>query len=171
MSESNELLALIETSKGTIRLKFFSEQVRFTVSNFVNLAGRGYYNGLRFHRVLDDFMIQGGCPNGDGTGGPGYTFEDEFVAVLCHDKPGILSMANAGPNTNGSQFFVTHRATPWLDQKHTVLGEVMGAEDLQVVNSIVQNDTINSITIQGDIAGLTAATQSKVDEWNAILDR
>lgn len=171
MHPSNELIAVIETSKGAIRLRLFPDKAPLTVANFVNLAGRGFYKNLPFHRVLPDFMIQGGCPRGDGTGGPGYQFEDEFVPDRRHDKPGILSMANAGPQTNGSQFFITHVPTPWLDGKHTVFGEVMSREDQEVVNRIAQNDTIVHITIEGDPSELMAKTRSKVDAWNRILDQ
>ena len=125
----SDLTADIKTNRGTIHLKLFADQTPMTVANFANLAQRGYYNGLTFHRVIPDFMIQGGCPNGDGRGGPGYKFGDEFVGGLKHDRPGILSMANAGPGTNGSQFFITHGPTPWLDVKHTVFGAVVGAVD------------------------------------------
>lgn len=169
MSASSELFANIETSKGTIRIKLFADQVPFTVASFVNLAKRGFYNNLNFHRVLADFMVQGGCPQGTGTGGPGYNFEDEFVAELRHDRPGILSMANAGPNTNGSQFFITHVPTSWLDGKHTVFGAVVSDDDQAVVNSIAQGDAIKKITIEGDDSGLMEQTKSKVDAWNAIL--
>ena len=119
----------IETNKGTIKLTLFYDKAPVTVANFINLSKRGFYNGLQFHRVIDDFMIQGGCPAGSGAGGPGYQFEDEFNDDLRHDKPGILSMANAGPCTNGSQFFITHVPTPWLDGKHTVFGEVCSGDD------------------------------------------
>jgi peptidyl-prolyl cis-trans isomerase B (cyclophilin B) len=116
-------------------------------------------------------MIQGGCPHGSGTGGPGYKFEDECKPELRHDKPGILSMANAGPGTNGSQFFITHLATPWLDGKHTVFGEVLSEDDQDVVNSITQGDTINSITIAGETATLMESHQDRVDAWNAQLEQ
>ena len=121
--------ATITTSKGAIRLNLFPEQAPVTVANFVNLATRGYYDGLKFHRVIASFMVQGGCPRGTGTGGPGYQFEDEFDPSLRHDRPGRLSMANAGAGTNGSQFFITHVPTPWLDNAHSIFGEVVGAED------------------------------------------
>ena len=166
----NKLIAVIETDKGTIRLKLFADQTPITVGNFVNLARRGYYNNLKFHRVIPDFMIQGGCPAGDGRGGPGYRFPDEFVKELRHDKPGILSMANAGPQTNGSQFFITHIATPWLDGKHTVFGEVISEIDQDVVNAIVQGDRIRSMVIEGDITDLMEQIKPFVDKWNAILD-
>ena len=148
--------ATIHTSKGNIRLKLFPDEAPLTVLNFINLATKGFYNDLTFHRVIPDFMIQGGCPIGTGTGGPGYRFKDEFSPMRKHDKPGILSMANAGPQTNGSQFFITHVPTPWLDNRHTVFGEVVAGEDQKVVDSIVQGDTIDSITIEGEYAELAA---------------
>ena len=163
--------ATITTSKGAIRLNLFPEQAPVTVANFVNLAARGYYDGLRFHRVLANFMIQGGCPRGTGTGGPGYQFEDEFDPTLRHDRPGRLSMANAGPRTNGSQFFITHVPTPWLDDAHSIFGEVAGAEDQAVVDAIAQGDAIESVTTEGDTDALLAAQANRVAEWNARLDR
>ena len=166
----NELTAVMDTNKGTIRLKLFADQTPVTVGNFVNLARRGYYNNLNFHRVIPDFMIQGGCPAGDGRGGPGYKFQDEFVKELRHGKPGILSMANAGPRTNGSQFFITHVPTPWLDGKHTVFGEVVSGADQDVVNQIVQGDKIHSIMIEGDISELMESVKPMLDQWNATLD-
>jgi len=168
---SKDLKVVIETDKGTINLNLFGDVVPKTSANFVNLSSRGYYNGLKFHRVLDDFMIQGGCPIGNGTGGPGYNFEDEFSDKLQHDKPGILSMANAGPNTNGSQFFITHVPTPWLDGKHAVFGEVSAQEDMDVVNSIKQNDTIKSITIEGDTSDLMNENSEILGKWNSLIDK
>jgi peptidyl-prolyl cis-trans isomerase B (cyclophilin B) len=162
--------ATISTSRGPIRLHLFEDRAPLTVANFVNLAQRGYYDGLAFHRVIPDFMIQGGCPHGSGTGGPGYKFEDEIVAALRHDRPGILSMANAGPGTNGSQFFITHVATPWLDGKHTVFGAVAGPEDQKVVDAIRGGDTIESVRIDGDASALLAAQSQRVEQWNAALD-
>ena len=167
----NDLKAVIETNKGTINLRLFAEQAPITVGNFVNLARRGYYNNLKFHRVIPDFMIQGGCPAGDGRGGPGYKFQDEFVKELRHDKPGILSMANAGPQTNGSQFFITHAATPWLDGKHTVFGEVMSEADQNIVNQIAQGDKISSILIEGEIEELMTSVSSMIEKWNTVLDK
>ncbi|QDV68678.1 putative peptidyl-prolyl cis-trans isomerase [Rosistilla carotiformis] len=138
-------IATFETTKGKIRIELFPEQTPKTVENFETLAGKGYYDGLKFHRVIPDFMIQGGCPLGTGTGGPGYNFEDEFVPELRHDGPGVLSMANAGPNTNGSQFFITHVACPHLDGKHSVFGKVIEGQD--VVDSIAQGDTMDKVTV------------------------
>jgi len=161
----------IKTNKGLINLKLFDDLTPITVANFVNLAKRGFYNGLKFHRVIEEFMIQGGCPFGTGTGGPGYKFQDEFVSSLKHNKPGILSMANSGPNTNGSQFFITHVPTSWLDGKHSVFGEVMEAQDQDVVNSIAKDDTIESISIEDDTTELFSKTKKYIDSWNSILDK
>ncbi len=163
--------AIFETSKGTITVTLLPEHAPLTVANFVNLARRGYYDGLSFHRVIDDFMIQGGCPLGTGTGGPGYRFEDEFTNALRHDAPGKLSMANAGPGTNGSQFFITHVPTPWLDDAHTIFGAVDGSVDQDVVNSIAQGDVITRITLQGDFEQLLADHAERIAEWDAVLDR
>ncbi len=138
-------IATIETPRGTIKLELFADKTPKTVANFEKLAKKGFYDGLTFHRVIADFMIQGGCPIGNGTGGPGYTFEDEFVPELRHDGPGTLSMANAGPNTNGSQFFITHVACPWLDGKHTVFGKVLEGQD--VVNAVRQGDKMIKVTV------------------------
>ena len=139
--------AQFKTSKGEFNIQLFSKEAPVTVNNFVFLARDGFYDGLKFHRVIANFMIQGGDPQGDGRGGPGYRWNDEPGALrLRHDDPGILSMANAGPNTNGSQFFITHLATPHLDGKHAVFGKVMG-DGQKVVNAIQQGDTIESITI------------------------
>jgi len=160
----------MKTNKGDIHLRLHDEKTPMTVANFVNLAKRGYYDGLSFHRVIPDFMIQGGCPEGSGRGNPGYRFGDEFDASLKHDKPGILSMANAGPGTNGSQFFITHGPTPWLDGKHSVFGEVVGPEDQAVVNKIVGDDTIEKVTVEGDVDALLEKQAAKVKEWNEVLD-
>lgn len=162
------LKATIKTNKGNINLNLHADQTPLTVANFVNLAKRGYYKGIQFHRVIDDFMIQGGCPQGTGTGGPGYQFGDEIVAELKHNKPGILSMANAGPGTNGSQFFITHVETPWLDGNHTVFGEVVSGDDQATVNMIEQNDHIVDIEIDGDVSVLDAHSD-QISEWNDVL--
>ena len=159
----------MKTNKGDINLNLFSQQAPVTVANFVNLIQRKYYDGLSFHRVIDDFMVQGGCPLGTGTGGPGYQFEDECVPELKHDKPGILSMANAGPGTNGSQFFITHIPTDWLDGKHTVFGEVASDADMDVVNKIAQGDKIESIIVDGDTDALFEPHKAMIAAWNDVL--
>ena len=160
------LTATIDTDRGPIKLELYPEKAPLTVANFVNLAKRGFYDGLNFHRVIDDFMIQGGCPQGRGTGGPGYKFEDETRNGVPHQH-GSLSMANAGPNTNGSQFFITHIKTDWLDGKHTVFGQVLEGQD--IVDSVRQGDTIKSIKIEGDVDAALAAKADRVEEWNKIL--
>ena len=170
MSESQTLTAVIKTNKGTIRLSLFADKVPATVANFVNLAKRGFYDNLKFHRVIPDFMIQGGCPQGTGTGGPGYRFADEFDDSLIHDRPGILSMANAGPNTNGSQFFITHVPTPWLDGRHAVFGAVESGADQDVVNAIAGGDVMESVTIEGDTSGLESQMADNLTEWNKNLE-
>jgi cyclophilin family peptidyl-prolyl cis-trans isomerase len=178
MDESRKILqgkegvfAIISTDKGPIVLELFYKQAPLTVTNFVGLAegkltaakGKPFYDGLTFHRVIADFMIQGGDPKGNGTGGPGYQFADEFVDTLKHDKPGRLSMANSGPGTNGSQFFITHVPTPWLDGKHTIFGQVLSGQD--VVNKIAQGNKITKIEIvrQGKAAEGFSATQADFD--------
>lgn len=163
-----ELNAVMHTSKGDINLRLFADKTPVTVANFVNLAKKGYYDGLTFHRVIADFMVQGGCPHGTGTGGPGYRFEDECTPELRHDSPGKLSMANSGPATNGSQFFITHVETSWLDGRHTVFGEVVGDSDQAVVDSIEVGDTIASIELAGD-EGLLASQSDRINAWNDIL--
>ena len=167
----NGVFAIMETSQGDIVLELHYKQTPLTVTNFVGLAegkltaakGKPFYDGLKFHRVIQDFMIQGGDPMGNGTGGPGYRFPDEFVDELRHTGPGILSMANAGPGTNGSQFFITHVATPWLDGKHSVFGKVVVGQD--IVNKTKQGDLIKKVTIvrQGEDAKNFTATQEDFD--------
>lgn len=161
------LIAHFDTDRGPIRVELAADKAPLTVANFVNLAKRGYYDGLTFHRVINDFMVQGGCPQGTGTGGPGYKFEDEARNGLSHDR-GVLSMANAGPSTNGSQFFITHVQTPWLDGKHTVFGKVLEGQD--IVDSVKQGDVIRSISIEGDADAVLAAKADRVSEWNRTLD-
>ncbi len=138
-------IATFDTDKGTIRVQLFADKTPKTVANFEKLASEKFYDGLVFHRVIPDFMIQGGCPEGRGTGGPGYKFEDEFHPTLKHDSPGVLSMANSGPNTNGSQFFITHVPTPWLDGKHSVFGKVIEGQD--VVDAIKQGDQMKTVRV------------------------
>ncbi len=162
--------AHIKTNKGIIKINLFYDETPVTVSNFVNLCNRGYYNNILFHRVIDNFMIQGGCPLGLGTGGPGYEFDDEFHPNLKHDSAGILSMANAGPGTNGSQFFITHLETPWLDNHHTVFGKTIDEESLAVVNDIIQGDKIETIQIIGDLPS-NDAIGNLIESWNTILDK
>ena len=163
------LKAIIHTNKGDINLVLTPNETPVTVANFVNLAQKGFYNDVSFHRVIPNFMVQGGCPLGTGTGGPGYRFEDEFAANLKHDKAGVLSMANAGPGTNGSQFFVTHEATPWLDGKHSVFGAVESDADMDVVNAIAGGDEINSISIEGDASALLESNAERVAEWTKAI--
>jgi len=136
----------ISTSRGDVQLELYADKVPNTVTNFVKLAAEGFYDGLAFHRVIEKFMVQTGCPEGSGSGGPGYQFEDEFHAELRHDSPGVLSMANSGPNSNGSQFFITHVATPWLDDKHSVFGRVTNGQD--IVDAVEQGDTMNKVSIE-----------------------
>lgn len=171
MSEDYNLKATIKTNKGDINLNLYAEETPLTVSNFINLSLRGFYKNLVFHRVINNFMIQGGCPLGNGTGGPGYKFEDEFNKKLKHEGPGILSMANSGPETNGSQFFITHLDEPHLDMKHTVYGKVVGDEDQDVVNSIAQGDQIQNIEIDGDYKSLFEKTKDRIKDWDYVLDR
>jgi peptidyl-prolyl cis-trans isomerase B (cyclophilin B) len=160
------LFATFDTDRGPIKVELFADKAPLTVANFVNLARRGFYDGLSFHRVIPDFMIQGGCPEGSGRGGPGYKFEDEANNGIGHER-GVLSMANAGPNTNGSQFFITHVATPWLDGKHTVFGKVVSG--LEAVDAVKQGDQIRKVTIEGDADAALAAKADRVSEWNRIL--
>jgi peptidyl-prolyl cis-trans isomerase B (cyclophilin B) len=165
----SDLTAIFTTDRGLIRVKLFADIAPLTVANFVNLIQRGFYNDLKFHRVIPNFMIQGGCPNGVGNGGPGYRFEDECSPKARHDKPGMLSMANAGPGTNGSQFFITHEPTTWLDGKHTVFGEVVDSTDQAVVDAIRQGDVIQSVVIEGDATVLLNSQAERVNQWNAVL--
>ncbi len=167
--QANELTAVITTTKGDIQVTLFPAEAPLTVANFVNLAQRGYYDGLKFHRVLANFMIQGGDPTGTGSGGPGYRFADEFSPSLRHDSAGTLSMANSGPSTNGSQFFITHGPTSHLDDIHSIFGKVSSGQD--VVDAIAQDDVMTTIVIEGDPSSLLAAQKEQVDEWNTILDR
>jgi peptidyl-prolyl cis-trans isomerase B (cyclophilin B) len=174
------LKATIKTTKGDIVVDLYGAETPLTCANFVNLANRGYFDGIVFHRVIDNFMAQVGDPltlnpemkNRWGTGGPGYNFEDEIVDTLTHDRPGVLSMANAGPGTNGSQIFITHVPTDWLNGKHAVFGKI-GEQDeasLKVLMSIEQGDKIETVIISGDIPEQMKAMQPRVDEWNETLD-
>ena len=164
----SDIRITLHTDKGDIDGTIFASKVPVTSANYLNLAKRGYYDGVSFHRVIANFMIQGGDPTGTGRGGPGYRFADEIDRSLRHDKPGLFSMANAGPNTNGSQFFITHLPTPHLDGKHAVYGEVTKGQD--VVNAIRQGDKIKSITIHDDTTALFESQKDNVEHWNSILD-
>lgn len=159
----------IHTNKGDIKLTVFASKTPITAASFLNLATNNYYNGIVFHRVIPDFMVQGGDPTGSGCGGPGYKFEDECRPDLKHDVPGVFSMANAGPGTNGSQFFITHVATPWLNGKHTVFGKV--TEGQNVVDAIAMGDKIESITIHDDCADIFAEQVDKIAQWNKIIKK
>ena len=161
--------AIIKTNKGDITLDLYKDKAKVTVANFVNLSRKGVYNNLTFHRVINDFMIQGGCPIGTGTGDPGYKFKDEFHQDLKHDRPGILSMANSGPNSNGSQFFITHLETPWLDKKHSVFGAVADDKSQTIVNTIEQNDSIKEIEIVGEM-DIDDDLKEMIDGWNEVLE-
>lgn len=165
-SLAQSLVAHIDTNKGLITVALNEKAAPTTVANFINLATRGFYNGLSFHRVERNFMVQGGDPLGNGTGGPGYKFQGEIV--LRHNQPGILSMANSGPGTDGSQFFLTHLATPHLNGLHSVFGVV--TEGLPIVHQLRRGDIINRITIDGDYSALYEKRKDRLDEWNAILD-
>lgn len=181
-SENNmgPLKATVKTNKGDIVLDLYGEETPLTCANFVNLANRGYYDGIVFHRVINDFMIQCGDPltlnpemkNRWGSGGPGYQFEDEIVDTLTHDRAGVLSMANAGPGTNGSQIFITHKETPWLNGKHAVFGKIAESDtaSIEVLNSIKQGDKIITVEITGKIPEQMTALQDRVDNWNKVLD-
>jgi len=167
-AEIEDIPATIKTSKGDIEVVLYASKVPTTVASFANLAKRGFYDGIEFHRVIPGFMIQGGDPTGTGSGGPGYKFEDEIDPTLKHEGPGILSMANAGPNTNGSQFFITHVATPHLDGKHAVFGKVTSGQE--VVDSIAQGDTIETIELKSDPSALFEDQKAKLSTWNAALE-
>lgn len=165
--QAQGLFAVIDTNKGVMRVELNHRAAPTTVANFANLAMRGFYDGLTFHRVERNFMAQGGDPLGTGTGGPGYRFAGELI--LKHNQQGIISMANSGPGTDGSQFFLTHLATPHLDGLHSVFGRVV--EGVQIVRQIERRDLINSITIEGDPAPVFSRRRAQLEEWNAILDR
>lgn len=163
-----KLGVVISTDKGDIKIDLFPDEAPLTVTSFLNLARRGYYDGLIFHRVIPNFMIQGGDPTGTGRGGPGYKFKNECTPKRRHDSAGILSMANAGPGTNGSQFFITHNETLRLDGKHTVFGKVTSGQD--VVDAISKGDKMNKVTIVGDPTALFEANSKQFSNWNKVLD-
>lgn len=163
--------AVIKTNKGKINLNLFSEAAPVTVLNFVNLANRGYYDNTIFHRVIDDFMAQGGDPTGTGMGGPGYSFGDEVYNGYLFDKPGYLAMANAGPNTNGSQFFITTVITEWLNNNHTIFGEVVSESDLEIVKSLKNNDKIEKIEIIDLDKEFLNKYKDILEKFNSVLDK
>ena len=157
------------TSRGDIDVTLFTDKAPVTIASFLNLAAGGFYNGLKFHRVIPNFMVQGGDPTGTGSGGPGYKFEDEFASGLAFDRPGLLAMANAGPRTNGSQFFITHVPTSWLNNKHTIFGAVSKGQD--IVDTIVGGDKIVGITVHDSTEEIFAAQADRIAEWNKALKR
>lgn len=162
--------AIIKTSQGDINILLTPEKTPITVTNFIVLAQEWFYEDISFHRVIEDFMIQTGCPHGTWTGGPWYNFTDEFHEDLRHDKPWILSMANSGPRTNGSQFFITHIETPWLDGKHSVFGQVAGESDQEIVNNISQGDKIHSVEIVDDPSPLLEKMKEFVDSIRPVIN-
>ncbi len=157
------------TNKGEININLLPEKSPVTVASFVNLVKNGYYNGLKFHRVIEDFMAQGGDPTGTGMGGPGYRFEDEVDNGLDFSVPGKLAMANAGPGTNGSQFFITTVPTEWLNGNHTIFGEVVSESDLEVVKLLSNNDVMERVEISGDVKEILDTYKDRISEWNLIL--
>ena len=165
----NNTKITLHTTAGDIEATLYSSKTPTTCANYLNLAKRGYYDGVSFHRVIANFMIQGGDPTGTGRGGPGYKFADEFHPDLRHRSPGVFSMANAGPGTNGSQFFITHNATPHLDGKHSVFGQVTNGQD--VVDKVKQGDKITSVTIHDDTADLFEDQKDNLEHWNSILGK
>ena len=168
-AEITDVNVVLKTSKGDIEAVIYASKTPMTAANFLNLAEQDFYDGISFHRVIPNFMIQGGDPEGTGTGGPGYQFADEFDPSLKHTGPGIFSMANAGPGTNGSQFFITHVATPHLDGKHSVFGKV--TKGLDIVNAIAGGDVINDIVVKDSTKALFAAQKTNLDEWNSKLKK
>ena len=168
-SREYKMKVKIMTEKGDININLLPEKSPVTVANFVNLAKKGYYDGLKFHRVIDNFMAQGGDPTGTGMGGPGYKFEDEVNNGLNFSKAGKLAMANAGPGTNGSQFFITTVPTEWLNGNHTIFGEVVSNADLDVVKKLSNGDIMTKVTVEGDVDSFLKTQKSKVDSWNKVL--
>ena len=168
-SKEYKMKVKIITAKGDININLLPDKSPVTVANFVNLAKKGYYDGLKFHRVIDNFMAQGGDPTGTGAGGPGYQFEDEVNNGLNFSKPGKLAMANAGPGTNGSQFFITTVPTEWLNGNHTIFGEVVSEADLDVVKKLSNGDVMTKVVVEGDIDAFLKTQKNRVDSWNKTL--
>ena len=168
-SREYKMKVKIMTDKGDININLLPEKSPVTVANFVNLAKKGYYDGLKFHRVIDNFMAQGGDPTGTGAGGPGYQFEDEVDNGLNFSKSGKLAMANAGPGTNGSQFFITTVPTEWLNGNHTIFGEVVSDDDLKVVKKLSNGDVMKKVVVEGDVDAFLKTQKNRVDSWNKTL--
>jgi len=168
-SREYKMKVKIMTEKGDININLLPEKSPVTVANFVNLAKKGYYDGLKFHRVIDNFMAQGGDPAGTGAGGPGYQFEDEVNNGLNFSKAGKLAMANAGPGTNGSQFFITTVPTEWLNGNHTIFGEVVSDDDLKVVKKLSNGDVMKKVVVEGDVDVFLKTQKNRVDSWNKTL--
>ena len=168
-SKEYKMKVKIITAKGDVNINLLPDKSPVTVANFVNLAKKGYYDGLKFHRVIDNFMAQGGDPTGTGAGGPGYRFEDEVNNGLNFSKPGKLAMANAGPGTNGSQFFITTVPTEWLNGNHTIFGEIVSDADLAVVKKLSNGDVMTKVVVEGDIDAFLKTQKNRVDSWNKTL--
>ena len=168
-SREYKMKVKIMTEKGDININLLPDTSPVTVANFVNLAKKGYYDGLKFHRVIDNFMAQGGDPTGTGAGGPGYQFEDEVNNGLNFSKAGKLAMANAGPGTNGSQFFITTVPTEWLNGNHTIFGEVVSDDDLKVVKKLSNGDVMKKVVVEGDVDAFLKTQKNRVDSWNKTL--
>ena len=168
-SREYKMKVKIMTEKGDININLLPEKSPVTVANFVNLAKKGYYDGLKFHRVIDNFMAQGGDPTGTGAGGPGYQFEDEVDNGLNFSKAGKLAMANAGPGTNGSQFFITTVPTEWLNGHHTIFGEIVSDNDLKVVKKLTNGDIMKKVVVEGDVDAFLKTQKNRVDSWNKTL--
>lgn len=168
-SKEYKMKVKIITAKGDVNINLLPDKSPVTVANFVNLAKKGYYDGLKFHRVIDNFMAQGGDPTGTGAGGPGYRFEDEVNNGLNFSKAGKLAMANAGSGTNGSQFFITTVPTEWLNGNHTIFGEVVSEADLDVVKKLSNGDVMTKVVVEGDIDAFLKTQKNRVDSWNKTL--
>ena len=168
-SKEYKMKVKIITAKGDVNINLLSDKSPVTVANFVNLAKKGYYDGLKFHRVIDNFMAQGGDPTGTGMGGPGYQFEDEVNNGLNFSKAGKLAMANAGPGTNGSQFFITTVPTEWLNGNHTIFGEVVSDADLAVVKKLSNGDVMTKVVVEGDVDAFLKTQKNRIDSWNKTL--
>ena len=168
-SREYKMKVKIITAKGDVNINLLPDKSPVTVANFVNLAKKGYYDGLKFHRVIDNFMAQGGDPTGTGMGGPGYRFEDEVNNGLNFSKAGKLAMANAGPGTNGSQFFITTVPTEWLNGNHTIFGEVTSEADLDVVKKLSNGDVMTKVVVEGDVDAFLKTQKNRVDSWNKTL--